>query len=226
MCIRDRYSSRWRDFFGYGQVKTELRTSLPVHPYVSTRFVGDTRRSIGAALPQYLSESSVILGLGLATRNWHGAMAWGEAGSSFQYLTRHMVPDYRGGVSFLHNFGRALGSDWPGWFFEPAADLVYVSRFDHGILVYSQNRVGYTPDFERVQTQFFWNLNFTMDQKRQAWANFAEFGPGVRFRWRSLPPGLFFTFSAMRGAYTLDQGGARAPYFSDFRAGFWYAVTH
>src|ERR1043165_1737770 len=36
------YSSRWRDLFSYGQVRTELRTSFGLRPYVSLRFVGDT----------------------------------------------------------------------------------------------------------------------------------------------------------------------------------------
>ncbi len=54
------YSSRWRDLFGYSQGKTEMQTNLPVIPYVSVRFVGDTRRTTGYQMAPYLSESSAI----------------------------------------------------------------------------------------------------------------------------------------------------------------------
>jgi tetratricopeptide (TPR) repeat protein len=50
------YSSRWRDLFTYGQAKTEVRfDGLPVRPYLSMRFVGDSRRAAGTVSPQYLS---------------------------------------------------------------------------------------------------------------------------------------------------------------------------
>ena len=62
------YSSRWRDVFSYGQVKTELRLKAPVRPYVERavhrRYAPHAERG---SLPQYLSESSVIFGLGLAS---------------------------------------------------------------------------------------------------------------------------------------------------------------
>ena len=57
------YSSRWKDIFSYGQVKTELRIG-PVRPYASVRFVGDTRGKTGGPLPQYLSESAFIVAAG------------------------------------------------------------------------------------------------------------------------------------------------------------------
>ena len=41
------FSTRWHDLFAYGQVKTEINLGFPIHPYVSMRFVGDTRRTIG-----------------------------------------------------------------------------------------------------------------------------------------------------------------------------------
>jgi Tfp pilus assembly protein PilF len=41
------FSSRWHDVFGYGQVKTELKLGrLPIRPYHSVRFVGDTRQTV------------------------------------------------------------------------------------------------------------------------------------------------------------------------------------
>src|SRR5205085_10649720 len=54
------FFSRWHDLFTYAQAKTELNIGLPVRPYLSTRFTGDTRGTIGAVFPQYLSESSFI----------------------------------------------------------------------------------------------------------------------------------------------------------------------
>jgi hypothetical protein len=65
-----------------------------------------------------------------------------------------------------------------------------------------------------------------MDDKRQAWANFVEAGPGMRFRWAFMPPSLMFSVNVMRGAYTIPQDGARKPNFFDVRVGFWYAFTH
>ena len=43
------FSTRWHDQFGYAQVKTELRSRFPIKPYVSVRFVGDTRETIGTS---------------------------------------------------------------------------------------------------------------------------------------------------------------------------------
>ncbi|MGA2591385.1 MAG: tetratricopeptide repeat protein [Bryobacteraceae bacterium] len=223
------YSSRWSDFFSYAQIKSELRLHFPVHPYVSLRFIGDTRGTIGqegaGILPQYLSESALIPALGLATSVWHGVMGWAEAGSSIGYLTHHMVPDYRGGVSFTKGFGHLLKSKSAGFFFETNDDGIFVSRFDDDFLLYSQNRFGYTPVLGPLQTQFYWNVNVTQDQKRQAWANFIESGPGMRFRLSSMPSSLYLTVNYLRGSYTV-RGDPYGDHFNDFRAGFWYAFTY
>jgi Tfp pilus assembly protein PilF len=73
------YSSRWKDLFSYGQVKTEIRLGrLPFRPYLSARFIGDTRHTLGGIQPQYLSETSLILGVGIGTATWHGLRAWAE----------------------------------------------------------------------------------------------------------------------------------------------------
>lgn len=232
------YSTRWRDMFSYGQVKTEIKLgNLPFRPYFSTRFIGDTRRSIGGArqvaLPQYLSESSFIAGVGVASRQWHGLMAWGEAGEAISYLHRpgtgRAIPDYRGGLSFARGWGQQMRSETGGRFFETNADGVFVSRFGNDSLAYSQNRLGYTsPPIARLgglQTQIYLNGNVTVDVKRQPWANFVEAGPGVRFRWSWMPPSLVFSVNVMRGAYLLNAGNPRGPNFNDLRIGFWYAVT-
>ena len=63
------FSSHWHDAFGYAQLKTDVRTGIGLRPYLSVRFVGDSRRTLPGVEgpPQYLSESSVIFGGGLAT---------------------------------------------------------------------------------------------------------------------------------------------------------------
>jgi Tfp pilus assembly protein PilF len=230
------YSTRWHDMFGYGQIKTEFKLGkLPFRPYLSTRFVGDTRQTTGGALPQYLSESSFIVAAGIATRYWHGAMAWAEAGEAMSYLGKRpgvgaMVPDYRGGVAWARGWGHHIRSESPGFFFETNADGVFISRFGNDFLAYSQNRAGFTPPalawLGGFRSQFYLNGNFTMDDKRQPWANFAEAGPGLRFRWPWMPPSLMFSVNVLRGAYTIPQYGVRKPNFYDLRAGFWYAITH
>jgi tetratricopeptide (TPR) repeat protein len=207
------FSTRWHDLFGYGQVKTELNLGFFVHPYISMRFVGDTRGTIGAASPQYLSESSFILAVGAATRPWHGVTAWGEAGSAISYLKGHMLPDYRGGISAT----RSLHSEGGKWLAEGSMDALYISRFDNDFLVYGQTRGGY--NFGPVQLH--WNGNITADARRQDWANFVETGPGLRV---PLPQSMYLTFNVLRGAY-LIANPSRRPNFNDVRAGFWYAFT-
>ena len=82
------FSTRWHDLFAYGQVKTEINLGFPVHPYVSMRFVGDTRRTLGAASPQYLSESSFILAVGAATPTWRGMTGLGRGRNCHQLPER------------------------------------------------------------------------------------------------------------------------------------------
>ena len=76
-----------------------------------------------------------------------------------------------------------------------------------------------------MRFQIFWNSNITCDNKRQLWANFVEFGPGVRFRVPAMPPALMFSVNVVRGVYTINQAGLRRPNFYDVRIGFWYAAT-
>jgi Tfp pilus assembly protein PilF len=225
------FSTRWHDTFGYGQVKTELKLgNLPFRPYVSLRLFGDTRRTTGGPLPQYLSESSVVAAVGVASNYWHGVVAWGEAGSAVSYLqaaARRATPDYRGGVSFGRSAGHSIGAETPGWFLETNADVIYVSRYENDVLFYAQTRIGLTPPLApgSLATQFFWNNNFVRDSKDLEWANFFETGPGVRFRWAWMPRSMLLSASALRGSYTVAQY-LRPPNFFDVRAGFWYAITH
>jgi Flp pilus assembly protein TadD len=207
------FSTRWHDLFGYGQVKTAINLGFPVRPYVSLRFVGDTRGSIGTVNPQYLSESAFIFALGAATQPWHGVTAWGEAGSAVTYLKGHVSPDYRGGVSFA----RALHREGSPWLADASLDAVYISRFNQDFLLYTQSRAGYNLG----PLQLHWNGNVTIDAKRQDWANFVETGPGLRL---PLKPSMYLTVNFLRGVYLIDNPSRRAT-FNDLRAGCWYAFT-
>lgn len=233
------FSSRWHDAFGYGQIKTEIKLgNLPIHPYLSTRFVGDERGTAGSTLsnptPQYLSESSFIFAIGVATTPLHGVTGWFEAGTAVNYLTSRTdvgaaIPDYRGGVSYAKGFGHLLNGS-KGLFFETNEDSVFVSRFQNDMLLYSQNRGGYTfaptEGCGGLQAQLYWNVNGTVDRLRQYWANYAEIGPGLRFRFHNLPKSMVFSVNFVRGVYTVNEYNPRRPNYYDLRAGFWYAFTH
>jgi Flp pilus assembly protein TadD len=232
------FSSRWHDAFGYGQVKTEMKLgNLPFHPYISMRFVGDIRGTVGSTLsnpaPQYLSETSVIFGIGLATVTRHGLIGWFEAGEAVKYLTSRkdvgsMIPDYRGGIAYAKGFGHLLNSS-KGPFFETNEDGIFVSRFQNDLLLYTQNRSGYTfskSESLGFQIQLYLNYTATVDRLHQYWANYAEIGPGLRFRFSGLPKSMLFSVNFLRGAYLINQDNPRRPNFFDLRAGFWYAFTH
>jgi len=209
------FSSRWQDFFGYAQVKAEIRTGSFIVPYASVRFVGDTRMAMG---PASLSESSFILGVGLRTVPWRGITGWFEAGFAVSYVKGHMLPDYRGGV----NLARALGGERPGWFADTTLDGVFISRFGNDFLVYSQSRAGYTVGPKAFRTQFYWNGNLTFDVHGQAWANTAETGPGVRLHQGLMPASMYVTANLLRGRYLKYPNVT----FNDFRLGLWYAFTY
>lgn len=233
------YSSRWQDVFAYGQLKTVVKVKGPLRPYFSARFVGDARSGtmdrsqLAASSPLYLSESAVILGLGVATPVHRGIFAWAEAGTALSYLRRDDVPramsDYRAGLSLTRFYGPTILNTKPGWFTETANDAVYVSRFDHNTILQTQNKFGRnfggSEDENTLRAQLFWAMNLNADVKRQYWANTAETGPGVRFRWSAMPPSMVFTVQALRGAHLVNTGNPRRPNYFDIRAGFWYALT-
>jgi Tfp pilus assembly protein PilF len=221
------YSSRWDDNFAYGQIKTELRLKgIPVHPYASIRFIGDTRLYASGSVPLNLSESSFIFGGGLATDTWHGATLWGEAGTAVSYLGAPREKDLRGGIAWGKFWGRNILSESSGGFLETNADAVFVSRFGNDSLAVVQNKAGYTlPAMGPLRTQVFVNANITQDALRQYWANYVETGPGVRVHVNGTPTSLLFSASLMRGAYTHNEDNPRRPNFFDLRAGFWYAFT-
>lgn len=224
------YSSRWRNGFSYGQVKTEFRIGkLPLRPYLSSRFTGDTLRGRrfpqSGAQPQFLSENAVVLGGGIATNYWKGLVGWAEAGRSLGYLDGKTLPDYRGGIAFGKGFGRFLGGESNGAFFSTNADLVYVSRFDNAVLLYSQNRAGYTVN-RGLRLQVYWNANWTGSTRREYWANYVETGPGFRFRTANMPQNLLFSVDYLAGFHTQTAGNPGGRRYFDLRAGLWYAFTH
>ena len=219
------YSTRWHDFFSYAQIKTELRNKTRLQPYLSVRFVGDSRVTVGAISPQYLSESAFIVGAGVRVLPWHGASGWFEAGSAMSYATGHILPDYRGGLNYAHGLGRSLTAESSGWFADTAADAVFISRFGNDFLIYDETRVGYSMGPAAFRTQFFWSGNLTVDAQRQIWANFFELGPGVRFRAAWMPPAMYVTTSLLRGSYLMNTEGTRPAVFNDLRTGIWYAFT-
>ncbi len=235
------YSSRWQDLFGYAQLKTEMRLPhLPfLHPYLSLRFLGDVRGQIQAAFgPEYLSERSVILAAGLTTHPWHGITGWFEAGEALIYEEtpterRRFMPDDRGGVSYAKGFGNLLTKGSHGLFAETNLDGVFISRFNNDMLLYSQNRAGYTLPSIRAgrsaetggfHAQLLWNANITADAQRQYWANYFETGPGVRFRLDKSP--VLYSVSLLRGAYLVNLYNPRRPNYTELRVGIWYAFTH
>ncbi len=233
------FSSRWHDLFAYAQAKTELNLAgSPVRPYVSLRFVGDTRGAVqpgSGFAPQYLSEGAAIAALGMATRTWHGATGWFEAGEQLRYRPTpgdpsRMTPDYRGGVSYAKGFGHLLTGGSHGLFAETNDDVVYVRRFEKDTLLYSQNRTGYTlrqgeTTFSGFHAQLYWNWNVTTDTKSLYWANYAETGPGLRFHFGGPAAALLFSVNFLRGAYLVNAGNPRGPNFNDLRIGVWYAFS-
>jgi len=233
------YSSRWNDFFTYGQMKR----SLPIPGlsafnriltfYASTRFMGDVRSSIAPHAPgsEYLSESSVIFALGAATRPWHHILGWVEAGEAVNYLPWRKdigiaTPDYRGGASYSKGFGQLLGSEKSGQFYETTDDAIYGSRFDKDWLFYSQHRAGRTFQAGNgTKFQLLMNGNYMRDVKQQYWANAIEFGPGIKFHPAWLPQNLYFSADFLRGVYLDNLYNPRRPNYYDVRLSFWYAKT-
>lgn len=212
------YSTRWHDFFAYGQVKTELRKNRWLQPYVSIRFIGDTRVTINGTSPESLSESSFILAAGVRTQMWHGVTGWFEAGSAMSYVTGHMLPDYRGGFSGQwHKMPETTG-----WFADTSDDGLYISRFDKDYMLYNQSRAGYVAS---RHLQLYWSGNFTVDAKGQYWANFVETGPGVRVSSALLPKSMWVSAGVLRGVYLINTDNPRRPNFTDVRLGVWYAFT-
>jgi tetratricopeptide (TPR) repeat protein len=228
------FSTRYHDIFHYVQLKAELHVGrLPVRPYLSLRLVGDWKQKTAEPLPQFLSESSLIAAAGLRTPMWHGFLLWGEAGQAMSYRkdrplgTPRVGPDYRGGLSWFRNLGASLGGAEAGPFAEFNTDAVFLSRYQNNVITYFQSRQGYRlPNLGWLRTGLLWNSNVTFDRRREYYANFVEFGPGVRFRVPGISPPMDVTISGLRGVYLLNQFNPRRPNFYDLRIGLWYSMAH
>ena len=226
------FSTRYHDVFQYSQLKTEIRVAdLPIRPYFSLRFVGDLKQHIADA-PQFLSESSLIAAAGLRVAGPRGLTLWAEAGEALSYLGNRPPgvpragPDYRGGLNWFLSKGASLGGSRSGTFGEMSFDGVYVSRFDNDWITYSQFRTGYRlPGQRMLRSQLYWNLNLTADRNRTYWANYVEFGPGLRVRiaGRSRPLDLSVNF--LRGVHLINEGNPRRPNYYDLRIGLWYSLA-
>ncbi len=230
------FSSRWKDLFSYGQIKRAIplpflgKANKFFSFYLSARFAGDLKSSIPTHVvsPQYLSESSFILGAGVSSKTWHHLTGWAEAGESVKYLPFRRdigaaIPDYRGGLNYAKGFGHLLGSRKTGPFYETTADAVYISRFDKDWLFYSQHRAGETFHFAGgASGQLLFNVNYVRDVKAEYWANTVEIGPGFKFRMPWMPPSMYLSADLLHGFYT--EASPR-PNYNDVRVSVWYAVT-
>ena len=227
------FSTRYKDVFNYAQLKTEFRfDSLPIRPYLSLRFVGDLRQRTGGQRPQFLSESSLIAGVGVRTPTYRGLTLWGEAGEAISYLSRRpagvprAAPDYRGGVNWIRNVGATLGGRESGAFFETNIDGVFISRFDNNAIAYWQFRPGYRlADRGALKAQVFWNFNATVDVNRAYWANYVETGPGVRLRVPGVSPPMDFMVQVLRGVHLVNEFNPRRPNYWDVRVSLWYSFA-
>jgi tetratricopeptide (TPR) repeat protein len=227
------FSTRYHSAFQYSQLKTEMRLGdLPIRPYLSLRLVGDIRQRTGEASPQFLSESSLIAGVGVRAPLAHGVSLWAEAGEAISYLGERPPgvpragPDYRGGLNWFHGRGAHLGGRRSGFFHEINFDGVYVSRFDDDWIAYSQFRPGYRlPTMGAVRAQLYWNFNVTVDRNRAYWANFVETGPGVRLRLGGRDHPLDFSINFLRGVHLINDYNPRRPNYYDLRIGLWYSMA-
>ncbi|MGJ5814284.1 tetratricopeptide repeat protein [Paludibaculum fermentans] len=227
------YSSRWDDAFLYSQMTAEYRLGRSIFtPYVSLRFLGDTRSGAKFNAYTYLSETSIIGALGLKARLFPRAYGWFEAGEAVSYLGHRpnqglASPDYRGGLAWSKGWGRLFGAPESGWFTETALDGVYLHRQQDDMLLYSQTQFGYTlaKDERGHQLMAYWNFNLTADRLGVSWANFAEFGPGFRVHLPGMPHGMVLRYDILYGKHTMPAG-FRNPGYWDIRTGLWYAISH
>jgi hypothetical protein len=230
------YSSRWSNGLLYGQATGEWKLARTrLRPYLSARVIADTQGDGSGAqqnplYPAYLSETAVIVGVGLRATLARGLMAWGEAGEAISYLGKRKdggvaIADYRGGVSFLRGWGRGVGAGVRGRLMETGADTVWLSRFQGNVLTYAQTRYGYSWAGESWQVQVYWNANVTADTRGEYWANFVETGPGLRVRVPGMPRGMVLRADTVRGVMLRNTYNPLGPNFWDVRTGLWYAFS-
>ena len=136
------------------------------------------------------------------------------------------IPDYRGGVNWFRGLGANLAPGRRGAFLETNFDGVYISRFEDNLIGYWQLRSGYRlPDRGRLRAQVFWNFNVTTDRNRAYWANFVEFGPGIRFRLPGVSPPMNLDIHFLRGVHLVNDFNPRRPNYYDLRVSLWYSFA-
>jgi hypothetical protein len=225
-------SSRWRDLFGYGQWKAELRSKrLPFRPYLSLRFNSDLRTRSEAERPLFYSDGGWTLGLGVSARPRKDLYLWGEVGNTLSYYARpvpgtgRLYPDYRGGATWFRAWGPSLYTDLPGYrrFTDLAVASIFISRYSNDLFNYVQSRAGYhLPRVGMMNSQAYLSANFVKDIRGLYWANFVEAGPGFTFGFRNFPQ-MQTSVGLLRGVYTNNLYNPRRPNFLDLRVNIWYS---
>ncbi len=238
------FSTRWLDAFDYSQLKRTLplpwkNVNKYLSLYLSARLLGDARGQVTTAFgPGYLSESSLIAGVGAASKTWYHLTGSIEAGESMNYLPGRSneglaIPDYRGDLNFAKGFGHLLTSKTSGFFYETTADAIYVSRFDKDWMFYSQHRGGRTFRLGQTNIQALLNINYVTDEKALYWANSIEAGPGLKLHLPWMPPNVHLSADFLRGFYLrgdyyplcATRGCPPQSHYNDLRISFWYAFT-
>ena len=208
------FSSRWHDLFAYAQAKTELdRPALAGASLLVSAFRrGHARR--GRARHRFRAAISfrerVIAALGVATRTGTAQPDGSKPANNCAIAPPPPIPAscrpiIAAACPTRKGFGHLLTGGSHGLFAETNDDMVYVRRFENDTLFYSQNRTGYTlrqaeTGFAGLHPQLYWNFNATTDVKRLYWANYAETGPGLRFRFggRAVAAALLGEFAPRR----------------------------
>ena len=188
------FSSRWHDLFAYGQVKTAINLGLPVHPYISLRFVGDTRRTVGSANPAIAVRELLHRGGGRR----HPPVARSHRLGRGRYVDRlpprphaaRLPRRRRPRPARLRREGSRAGSPTPRSTRSTSAASTTIFWSTRSL---APGTFG--------PLQLHWNGNLTGDAKRQDWANFVETGPGVQV---PIAQSMYLTFNLLRGAYLIS----------------------
>ena len=112
-------------------------------------------------------------------------------------------------------------------FLETSADAVYLSRFGHNVVFYSQNKAGYQlPGRKGFRHQTFTVINLATDARGDYFNNLMELGPGYRVGFDRLK-NLQVYVAFLRGVYTAQgrrlHNDLRGPNFNDIRLSLWYS---
>ena len=189
--------------------------------------------SAGSLGPQYLSESSVIIGA-RSRRRVSGTTfsGWAEAGK-LSNICRGAhdigaaIPDYRGGLNFAKGFGSMLGthSTRRSSTKRPATPSSSAASIATGCSIRKTARGELFTRRMAAIFQLYANADYVHDLKNQYWANTVDFGPGGRMHLPWMPPGVYLAADYLRGVYTQNKGNPRRPNYTDFRLSFWYAAS-